>query len=289
MRFRDLLLILSLAALWGLTALLVRIASVDVDVVFITGARMTIAATGMSAFALANGNMPSMRTHGARYLFMGVINGALPVGLGAFAATRLPVGIAAILFAPTPLFAAIIAAVWLRERLSAAQISGILIGIGGVAVLVGWAPFEIDGEVALGIAAALSSCLCYGFATSFVRVALKGENSQRITTGQLIGAAVVSLPFALGSLPAHFPSVSTIVILLVFGLISTALAYLLFWGLFERIGAVRTQMVALLIPCFGVMWGVIFRGEPLALNVLIGLAIVLASLVLVTGFSVQKA
>lgn len=288
MSFGDLLLILGLAALWGSTALLVRVASVDVSAGFITGARMTIAAAAMLVFSGFRDSLPSLRTRPGQYALMGLLNAALPIGLGAFAATRIPVGVAAILFAPTPLFAALIAAVWLRERLSRVKIGGILLGLFGVVVLIGWVPFEIDGQAALGIAAALASCVCYGFSSNLARVGFPGEGSLRITTGQLIFAALLSAPVALAAWPTQMPSLTTIVILLVFGIVSTGIAYLLFFGLFERIGAVRTQMVALLIPCFGVIWGAIFQAEPVTWNVLAGLAIVLCSLVLVTGFTFKR-
>ena len=284
----DLVLILGLAALWGSTALLVRIASVDVSAGFITGARMSIAAIAMIGYSWYRGSLPSIRARPGQYALMGLLNAALPIGLGAFAATRIPVGVAAILFAPTPLFAAIIAASWLRERLSPVKVGGILLGLIGVVILIGWVPFEIDGPAALGIAAALGSCVCYGFSSNLARVGFPGEGSLRLTTGQLIFAALLSAPVALASLPDRMPSPATLAILLVFGIVSTAIAYLLFFGLFERIGAVRTQMVALLIPCFGVIWGAVFRAEPITWNVLVGLVIVLTSLVLVTGFTFKR-
>lgn len=288
MRLRDLLLILFLAALWGSTALLVRFASEDVDAAFITGMRLAIGAAGMLVYGVARGEFPSLRARLLPYVLMGLLNAALPIGLGAFAATRLPVGVTAILFAPTPLFSALVAAVWLKERLSLTKVAGILLGLAGVVILIGWVPFEVDAEAIAGIAAALGSCVCYGLASTLAQVGFRGEGSLRITTGQLVTASVWSMPLALASWPARFPSAGTVVILLVFGLISTSLGFLLFFGLFERIGAVRTQMVGLLIPCFGVIWGVVFRAEPVTLNIVAGLVIVLASVMLVTGFTFRR-
>ncbi len=218
---------------------------------------------------------------------MGLINAAVPISLSAFAATRLPTGFANVLFAPTPLITAIIGVIWLKDKITPKQIIGCIMGIAGVAVLVGWVSFELDASVISGILAAFGSVLSYSIATNFAKKNFKNSLPIQTTRGQLIMAAVLLSPFLIMDFPQHAPSLGTILFVIAFGLVSTAFGFLLFFNLMSRIGAARTQVVALLIPCFGVLWGWLFRGEAITWNVLAGLAIVLTSITLVTDIKLR--
>lgn len=221
-------------------------------------------------------------------MILGIINAAVPIGLAAFAATRLPTGFANILFAPTPLFATIIAAIWIKEPFTRVQLMGCLLGIVGVTILVGWRSFEIDFRVITGIAAALGSSFLYALSSSFIKKYFKGVSATQMTNGQLISAAIFLFPFALGDLPAQMPSFQSLLIVGIFGLVSTALGFVLFFWLMSHVGAARTQNVALLIPCFGVFWGWLFLGEPITPNIIIGLIVVLLSVAMVGGMLLKK-
>jgi drug/metabolite transporter (DMT)-like permease len=214
---------------------------------------------------------------------MGLINAVLPIGLAVVASLSLPTGFASILFAPTPLFAALVARAWLKDQLTARQLAGLVIGIFGVAVLVGLEPLPMNATTVIGIAAALTSCMLYAVATSFVRKFLGGQTPLQITTGQTMGSALVMLPFTLVNLPDHAPGLPSIAVLILFGSISTAIGFLMVFQLLGRIGPTNTQTIALLIPCFGVIWGALFRAEPVYASTIAGLVIVLISVSMVTG------
>ncbi|MBU6361415.1 MAG: DMT family transporter [Chloroflexi bacterium] len=275
-----------LAALWGSSALLTRFASEEMGVWLMTELRLLIGATAIMGYAWWRQGSLSLRSHWQHYLVMGVINAAAPISMAAFAATILPTGFANILFAPMPLFAAIIAAVWLKDHITPIQIVGCILGVIGVAVLVGWRSFDLDSRSIIGIMAAIGSSLLYALASSYTKRFFKGVSALDITVGQLLSASVFLLPLALAEIPAKMPSISTFAIIAVFGVLSTAVGFLLFFWLMGRVGPAKTQVVALIIPCFGVFTGWLFNNEAITWNVIAGLVIVLISVALVSNIRV---
>lgn len=275
--------LVGLAALWGATALLNRIAAKDFSFVAIVGLRMTVASLLLCVVAWRSGRFPNLRTLHWRYLVMGLINAAIPIGLASYAATVLPTGLASILFAPTPLFSALVAYIWLKKPLTMMQLAGIMLGIVGVAVLIGVPAEPLRGAAWLGVLAAIGSCISYSLATGWVLTQLKGEAPMQVTTGQMIGSALFTLPLALANLPTQAPGWASVAIIIFFGTVSTALGFLLFFRLLARLGPTKSQVIALLIPCFGVVWGALFNSETITTAVVIGLMIVLFSVTMVTG------
>ena len=108
---------------------------------------------------------------------------------------------------------------------------GCILGVIGVAVLVGWRSFDLDSRSIIGIMAAIGSSLLYALASSYTKRFFKGVSALDITVGQLLSASVFLLPLALAEIPAKMPSISTFAIIAVFGVLSTAVGFLLFFWL----------------------------------------------------------
>src|SRR3712207_4039346 len=101
--------------------------------------------------------------------------------------------------------------------------------------------------------------------------------------GQLTGATTLLLPPAVVSLPEVRTTAAVTLSVLGLALLSTAVAYLLYFRLIENVGPTSTVTVTLLVPVFGLLFGVVFLREPFGLGTLVGLGIILSSVVLVTG------
>lgn len=287
MRARDLAMLIGLAAIWGLSYLFIRIAVVPLGPLVVAFLRVVVAGCGLAAFALIAGRRREIPALDARFLVLGVANAAIPYAAISFAELHITASMAAILNATTPLFAAVVAATWDRERLATRTLVGIVLGFAGVAVLVGWNPAPVNGWFSLAVAAMLGASLAYGFATVYAKRTLRNVSSFGAATGQQIGAAVALVPFALTSAafgevdPA--PGAPVVLAILGLGLLCTSLAYLLYFRLIATVGAVRTASVTFLIPIFGIAWSALFLGESVRPSMLAGLAIILASVVLVGG------
>ena len=149
------------------------------------------------------------------------------------------------------------------------------LGLAGVVLLVGWRPEPLTGLALVAVFACLGASLCYGIASVYAKARMTGVPSfSTALYSQLAAAAVLApaLPFA----PMHGPITATVaasVLALAVG--STAIAYLLYFRLIANIGPARALSVTFLIPLFGVLWGYLFLGEALTINMLLGGSLIL--------------
>jgi drug/metabolite transporter (DMT)-like permease len=280
---RDAAALLALGALWGGSFLFIRVAVSSLGPLLLMELRVGIASLALVLFAAAVGRRPKLRARWRQFLLIGTLNAAIPFTLIAAAEIHLTASLAAILNSTTVMFAAVAAAVWSRDPLTARKVVGIVLGVIGVAVLVGWDPVELDGAVLLSVGAMLAASLSYGISAVYVKRTFVGVPPLGMAIGQLMGATVVLFPFAALSVPGESPPVAATASVLALALLSTALAYLFYFRLITNVGPTSTVTVTLLVPVFGLLFGVLFLDEPLGPGTLAGLGIVLGSVVLVTG------
>ncbi|HEY2862616.1 MAG TPA: DMT family transporter [Casimicrobiaceae bacterium] len=276
MNGRDVARLLALAALWGASFAFMRVAVPALGPVWLAWCRVTLAFVALLAVAIGRGSVPSLAAHWRSYLVIGTINSALPFVLFCFAEQYVTASTAAVLNATSPFFGALGGAFWLGEALGARRLAGMALGLGGVALLVGWQPEPWTAQMIAGILACLAAALCYGLASIYAKARMKGIPSGAIALYSQLGAALVllpALPFA--AIPST-PSPLVVGNVLALSLASTALAYLLYFRLIADVGPTRALTVTFLIPLFGVLWGALFLGESLAANTLSGCALILA-------------
>jgi drug/metabolite transporter (DMT)-like permease len=285
---RDTAALLALGALWGGSFLFIRVAVPSLGPLLLMELRVGIASLALVLFAAALGRRPKLRARWRQFLLIGTLNAAIPFTLIAAAEIHLTASLAAILNSTTVMFAAVAAAVWSRDPLTARKVVGIVLGVIGVAVLVGWDPVELDGAVLLSVGAMLAASLSYGISAVYVKRTFVGVPPLGMAIGQLTGATVVLFPFAALSVPGESPPPAATASVLALALLSTALAYLFYFRLITNVGPTSTVTVTLLVPVFGLLFGVLFLDEPFGPGTLAGLGIVLGSVVLVTGFGFGK-
>jgi drug/metabolite transporter (DMT)-like permease len=279
----QLLELVLLAALWGGSFLFMRIATPEFGPVGVSELRVLIAAAALALIFTANAGLRDYRAGILPLCIVGLLNAVLPFSLFAFATLHLTAGFTSILNATAPFFSAIVAYVWLRERLTAFQIAGLMVGFTGVIVLL-WGKISFGGgPVALAVAACLLATLSYGIAASYIRKRLLQASPMAITTGSQIAAALCLLPPALWLHPAELPSPQAWLAVAALGLLSTGLAFLLYYRLVTGAGTVRAMSVTFLIPVFGMLWGALFLEETVTSGMLAGTVIILAGTALTTG------
>ena len=283
MRPRDLVALILLGAVWGASFLFIRVAAPALGPFPLMGTRVVLAALALFPFVLALGRFPEVRERWRQFLFVGVLNGATPFSLIAFAETEITASLAAILNSTTVLFSVVVAAAWFGDELTLRKVLGVALGISGVAVLVGLDPLPLNGAVLTAVGAMLLGSFCYALGGNYVKQTFSGVKPLTMAFGQQAGAAALLLPLAAATLPAEAPSTPVVASALGLALLSTAFAYLLFFALIARVGATSTLTVTFLSPGFGVLFGVVLLDEPLGLGTLLGLGIVLLAVALVTG------
>lgn len=276
-----------LAALWGASFLFMRLGTLEFGPLPTAGLRVAIASLALLPVMLSRGLWPQLRQHWKPVMICGLINSAIPFALFSFALLSISTGLSSILNATVPLFGALVAWLWLGDKPGASRTVGLVIGFIGVALLAsGKASFKPDASGAVtawGILVCLLATISYAVAASFTRRYLSGLNSLMVATGSQIGAALgLALPTLL-MWPAQAPSLKAWGALLALGTLCTAVAYVLFFRLIERLGPARAITVTFTIPVFAVFYGVTLLGETVTTWMLFCGVIVLCGTALATG------
>lgn len=280
--------LLSLALVWGASFLFMRIASPEFGPVFTTELRVSLAAASLMLYAILTRRKLMIWRHWKQFLVLGALNAALPFTLICMAELELSASLATILNATTPMFTALAAWGTLKERPGWSKTIGLVIGLFGVIILVGWSPVPMEGKVLMSVLFSLGAALSYGFGGLYASRIGKGLEPLTLAIGQQLGASIVLLPLALIFAPRHLPSPAAIYSVIGLSLLCTSVAYLIYFRLIRNVGAVKTVSVTFLVPIFGIMWGAIFLNEPLYMNTIVGLFIILLSVMLVNRRSRLK-
>jgi drug/metabolite transporter (DMT)-like permease len=255
----------ALSALWGASFLFMRLGAAEFGALPTAGVRVAIASLFLLPLVLSRGLWPQLKQHRAKLLVLGMLNSGIPFALIAFALLSISSGLSSLINATVPLFGALAAWVWLKDRPHGLKIVGLLIGFVGVAMLAwGKASFKPDASglsSGWAVVACLTACLCYGISASYTRVYLSGVPSLVIATGSQIGAAIgLAIPTVL-MWPAKMPSATAWLALLAVSVLCTGIAYVLYFRLIEKMGAAGSLTVTFLIPVFAVGYGAVFLGE----------------------------
>jgi drug/metabolite transporter (DMT)-like permease len=286
LRAQDLARLIALAAMWGASYLFMRYAVPHFGPVRLIALRVLIAGVALAAFVAATGGTVGWKKHWRAYLFVGAIGLALPFVLIAEALTTIDASTAAILNALSPLFASIVAAIWIRDPITPAKAGGIALCLVGTAVLVGWTPAPLSARELFAASLSVAATALYGYSIVFTKVHLKEASPLGTAAGTLLVAAAVLAPLApLAHAPQAAGSIPAMAWLAMLGLaiVSTTVAFIFYYRLIADVGPVKAITVTLLVPIFGMLWGVAFLGEPLTPGRLAGCAIILAGCSLILG------
>jgi drug/metabolite transporter (DMT)-like permease len=251
----------------------------------VAAGRVGSAAIILTAVALVRGRrFPASPKAWAALLVMGALNNAIPFSLIFWGQTRIDSGLAAILNAMTPIFTVILAHLVGDERLTMRRFAGVLFGFAGVAVLIGPSALSHLDPTDVAELAVLLAALCYALAGLWGRQ-FRSLPVEVAAAGMLISSSVLMLPGA--AIIEHPWTVSPSAISLggiaALGLLSTAIAYLLYFKLLARVGATNLLLVTFLLPIVALILGALFLGERVAPMDLCGLALIMGGLAAIDG------
>jgi drug/metabolite transporter (DMT)-like permease len=275
--------LLALAAIWGGSFLFMRIAAPVLGPVRLIAWRVALAAAFLAALAWLWRRALDARGHWRHYLILGACNSALPFLLFAFAAQTLSASLLSILNATAPIFAASIAALRARTLPAPRVISGLLLGIGGVAILASFDAMMLQPGAIVALVAGLGGSASYGVASIYAKSA-PGVDPFANALGSMGAASFILVPLV-PFFPAHATSGSLVVLsVAALGVLCSGVAYLLYFRLIADLGPASALTVTFLIPVFGVLWGTLFLHEPVGVHTVAGALIVVVGTALVTGF-----
>lgn len=288
---REWALLVVLSVIWGGSFFFNEVALTAFGPLTVVFGRISLAAVTLLVYIRIRGHqLPTGKRVWGAFIIMGAINNAIPFSLIVWGQTHIDSGLASILNATTPLFTVVLAHFMTTdERMTGAKIAGIVLGIIGVAVLIGPDSLQtLDGPV-LGKLAILGASLTYGLAGIFGR--RMGRYPPSVAaTGMLICASVMMLPMMLifetpmqaDPTPAAWGAIVGIAV------VCTAAAYLIYFHILAKAGATNLLLVTFLIPFSALMLGVTLLDEPFTASAVAGLALILAGLACVDGRIFQK-
>jgi drug/metabolite transporter (DMT)-like permease len=287
----DWLLLVFLSVLWGGSFFFAKVAVGELPPLTLALGRVAIAAAILVAIVrLAGDDLGVLTQHWRYFAVLGLLSNAIPFSLILWGQTHIPSGLASILNATTPIFTVLVAHFATRdERLDGAKLAGITAGFFGVVLMLG--P-DLLSEIGVNVwaqIACLAAALSYAFGGVYGR-RLKDKPATVVATGQLIAAAIVIAPVAVlvdqpWTLPV--PSRSALGAMLALAVLSTALAYVIYFRILARAGATNLMLVTFLIPASAILLGMLVLGERLSLRHFIGMAIIALGLAAIDGRPVR--
>lgn len=279
----DLFRLFSLAAIWGGSYSFMRAVAPAFGGIGTMWLRISIAGLVLFAYALATHEDLQWAKWWKQYLFIGVMNSAVPFSLIAFAMTTLPAGYGAILNALSPFFAALFAVWMLGERLTMPRVFGMVLGLAGVAIIIKLGPIPLNTQTLTSAMACVTATCLYGFIIVYTKKYTRGVPNMGIAVGTLLLPAMLVAPLGAMSIPHTVPATGVLLSLLGLAILCSSVAYLLYYRLIRDVGPTRAISVTFLVPVFGVLWGAIFHGEALNGGAMTGGVIVLIGVALVLG------
>jgi drug/metabolite transporter (DMT)-like permease len=204
------------------------------------------------------------------------------IGLS-YATPRIGTAMAAILVASIPLFSLVIGQAWGIERITSAGRVGLVLGLVGVVLLVGFPAVPVTAEFVFGCAASAFGCVCAAIGSNYARRHLRDVGSWEQTTGAFLAGGLMTLPLLLLVPVPGVPDLGDVVLLLLLAGMCSSLAYVLYFRLVAEVGATTAVSVEFLVTVIAVFVGAVLLGEPLTIVQLVGGAVIIAGCSLVLG------
>jgi drug/metabolite transporter (DMT)-like permease len=283
----DWLLLVILSILWGGSFFFAKIAVLELPPLTVALGRVALAAATLLLLArMAGVALPDRIRTWAPFATMGLLNNVVPFGLIFWGQTHIPSGLAAILNATTPLFTVVVAHVATAdEKLNPGRIAGLLFGFAGVVTMIGPDMLRDIGSNVAAQLACLLAAVSYGFAGVYGR-RFRGEPPLRVAAGQLAASTVLLMPVVLlidRPWALQAPSAVALGALMALALLSTALAYVIFFRILGRAGATNVLLVTFLIPVSAILLGTLILGEQLAARHIAGMIAIAVGLAAIDG------
>ena len=272
-----------LASLWGLSFIFLRLASSHFDVISLANGRIFFACIFLLPFFLFS-KIPSQ----IFFLFgLGLLNSALPFALTSFSAMHLPASYLATINSLVPLITVCARRAFFGTIPTKKTGFAVLIGTVGVVLVVGLGPLRFSEEIFIAFLASIGAAICYSLSGIFVIHFFKKTSLIALSFMSLISAFIILTPinyFTLDEFP-EFP-LEGLYSLAILGVFCTGLAYLLYFQVLKFFGPTASSSVTYSVPMFGTLWGVLFLGEVITWQIVIGCAVILlASIVIFQGES----
>jgi drug/metabolite transporter (DMT)-like permease len=272
-----------LAAIWGASFLFMKVGGPEFGPVLFMAIRTLIASLLLVVLLILKKQLTFLLDHKKDIFIVGLMNTAIPFVLFGWATLTLTAGSTSVLNATTPMFGAIVAVIWLKDKLNTSAIMGLIIGFIGVYFLMFDKLNTPNSNVILPMLAVMLASLFYGVSANYTKKYLSNVKPLVLAAGSQLAATIVLLPLSMMFLPKKLPSIEAINSVVVLGIVCTGFAYIIFFRLISALGPTKAISVTYLIPAFGLFWGAVFLNEMITSTMLFGCGLILFGVALTTG------
>lgn len=277
---RGLFLFTAMSVIWGIPYLLILVAVRDLSPAVLVLGRTAIAALLLLPIAAARGELRPLKGHWVALLVFAAIEIAIPWVLLGTAEQHISSSLTALLIAAVPLVGAVIARTsGDRERLGRSSLVGLMLGLVGVAAIVG---LNLEGAGVLPLSQVALVAVCYAVGPVILQRYLADLPALGVISASLAVTALVFVPFGLASLPSEMPPASAIWSVVALAVVCTAIAFVLFFALIAEVGAVRATVITYINPAVAALLGVAILDEHFTAGMAAGFALVLVGSALAT-------
>jgi len=283
MKIQPLLAYLALSLIWGLSFLVVVNVVQAFGWVGAVTFRALVAGGVLFAISLASGRKLNFSGGWQPFALVGAttVAGQL-VGLSV-AAPRIGTAMTAVFVAAIPLFSMLIGQMWGIEKISRSGVAGLLLGLIGIVLLVGFPTIAINNDFIVGCVASVFGAICAAFGSNYASRYLRQVGSHEVTIGSFLWGGLMTLPLLwLVPVPTT-PRLIDFGYLLLLGSTMSALAYVIYFRLVSTIGATKTISVEFVVTVVAVLVGTLLLGERLSLAQTLGTLSIIAGCALVLG------
>lgn len=287
MKIKNIIDFILLSALWGGSYVFMKFTAGFIEPIVVAESRMLIAAICLGFIGLFNRHWwQHLKMTWPQYqktFVISIFNSVIPFTLFTYAMQYLNAGIGAILNATSPIWTAIIAAFWLKDRLSPPRLIGLILGFLGIVLLV-WGKVDFSaGGLGLPFLASIGVTISYGFASNYMKRYCEGIHPIGITlVSMIIGSFILAIP-AYEHLPSGVVPTNAWIGIIGLGVGSTAIAYFLFYRLIEQTSPAIAISTTFLVPIFSILWGDIFLHEEPTLRMILCGGVILLGTALAVG------
>ncbi|MGI9270273.1 MAG: DMT family transporter [Woeseiaceae bacterium] len=283
MRVKDVIDLVLLAAVWGASFLFMRMGAPEFGVIALVQLRMLIAALFLLPILMLRIGLDELPSNWKHLTMLGFYNSAIPFLLLTYSTLYVTAGFSSVINATAPLWGALVAWLWLSERLSKTGVIGLVVGFLGVAILTGDAESLANPGAIQAVVAAVGGAFFYGIGANYAKRYTRQLKSLSVATGSMLFPAIILAPFAIAFWPDVMPSMRAWGALIAMGIASTGFAYILYFRLIANVGPAKAITVAYLIPAFAVIWGALILDETITVLMTTGCMIIFLGTALVTG------
>ena len=263
-----------LASVWGASYLFIKLGLEDLSPAGVVFARTALAALVLLPLALRRRALHGLRGRVAAVGLLAAVQVAGPFLLISAGELEISSALAGILVATAPIFTALLAP-WLdeEERSGGSRLVGVVVGMLGVALLLGVDVGGDDGALA-GALMVIGAGLGYALGGFLLKSRLGDAEPLGVVTATMIASALLSLPAALASAPDGLPGAEATAAMLALGVGGTGIAFVIFYALIARVGPARALLVTYMAPAFAVLYGALLLDERVTAGTLAGLLLI---------------